>query len=174
MSIFIPFSICATYCTLSHRFHRFFPHSTQISHKRRAKTPPKKGKSLETLEFQGSSLFTHLTRLVEISGIEPLTSWMPFKRSPRWRGNIPPLSLHLVGVSMVSPTIRKRATLQTKNRTFWLQQALFFLAHNNQGAGVCRLICEIFTKWSAYSTSISTISSMVFPLFSNAVIFGQL
>ena len=65
MSIFIPFSICATYCTLSHRFHRFFPHSTQISHKRRAKTPPKKGKSLETLEFQGSSLFTHLTRLVE-------------------------------------------------------------------------------------------------------------
>ena len=27
-------------------------------------------------------------RLVEISGIEPLTSWMPFKRSPSWA--IPP------------------------------------------------------------------------------------
>ena len=35
------------------------------------------------LETKVSSLF-----MVEISGIEPLTSWMPFKRSPSWA--IPP------------------------------------------------------------------------------------
>ena len=32
--------------------------------------------------------FSQSLKLVEISGIEPLTSWMPFKRSPSWA--IPP------------------------------------------------------------------------------------
>ena len=47
---------------------------------------PETQKTLENQRF--SSVF-----MVEISGIEPLTSWMPFKRSPSWA--IPPYSVVL-------------------------------------------------------------------------------
>ena len=40
----------------------------------------------EVLSFKSASV--NLFLMVEISGIEPLTSWMPFKRSPSWA--IPP------------------------------------------------------------------------------------
>ena len=45
-----------------------------------------KEKSPEIFRFQ-----RFLFEMVEISGIEPLTSWMPFKRSPSWA--IPPNSI---------------------------------------------------------------------------------
>ena len=36
------------------------------------------------IQKQKSRFCNRLMKLVELSGIEPLTSWMPFKRSPSW------------------------------------------------------------------------------------------
>ena len=52
----------------------------------RYKVPGLIGKTKATRFWPCGLLF-----LVEISGIEPLTSWMPFKRSPSWA--IPPCSI---------------------------------------------------------------------------------
>ena len=52
-----------------------------------------KKKSRNHLDFR--------TFLVEISGIEPLTSWMPFKRSPSWA--IPPYAVMFLGTGNIIP-----------------------------------------------------------------------
>ena len=51
---------------------------------------PKNTKIVKKLEKHRISKWNAVF-LVEISGIEPLTSWMPFKRSPSWA--IPPYSV---------------------------------------------------------------------------------
>ena len=78
------------------RCHNFFLPTVRKKKLRRSvvyllskvKTPSTKQteKYRKTLDFKWNRVF-----LVEISGIEPLTSWMPFKRSPSWA--IPPYEL---------------------------------------------------------------------------------
>ena len=103
------------------RCHNFFLPTVRKKKLRRsvvhllskAKTPSTKQaeKYRKTIDSKWNRWF-----LVEISGIEPLTSWMPFKRSPSWA--IPPYELFWRCVVSLSARVLYQASRQIASTFF--------------------------------------------------------
>ena len=121
------------------------------------------GRSVQASDFsfffwveQNHKALTLWSVLVEISGIEPLTSWMPFKRSPSW-AIAPHLSKAAMKQSVVLEVISVRAILLRPQKAFFASlvrkifvmqgpswKTNFFLAY------LLRSCCFIHIVWSNF------------------------